>query len=285
MNWPQLRTGSDRDESLVKRLSDRDESLVKRLDTDNFQDILTKEQIFYDKDSCGSEIEFDSIGEPVDGQTVDALVRDLRAIKEKLGPNNQENKRQFDLLASERLHEANILDHQGWNKGVWRFLQLSLFDVVHWRWAKTLNNGTAGMSPGDKKNNISYQDRLFSQPVNRGCLSRLWLWNKILLDPQNKKDNRHLIKNLQEDNKVAIIERTTASSDGRLALAVARKHANQLNETAPRNLPHAQVLRRVMKLIIFKMAGIETLALDDTQLIAFVGNCFKDAQDSKKWKS
>ena len=276
MNWPQLRTGSKRDESLVKRL-----------DTDNFKDILTQTQIFYNKDSCGSEIEFDSIGEPVDGQSVDALVRDLRAIKEKLGQNNQDNKRQFDLLASERLHEANILDHQGWNHEVWRFLQLSLFDVVHWRWAKSSTNKSAGKSPGDNKNNISYEDRLFSQPVNRGCLSRLWLWNKILLDPQPPagKTERHLIESLQEDNKVAIIERTTASSDGRLALAVARKHANQLNETAPRNLPHAQVLRRVMKLIIFKMAGIETLALDDTQLIAFVGNCFKDAQDSKKWKS
>jgi hypothetical protein len=274
MNWPQLRTGSERDESLVKHL-----------DTDDFKDTLTQKQIFYNNDSCGSEIEFDSIGEPVDGQTVDALVRDLRAIKEKLGPNNQDNKRKFDLLASERLHEANILDHQGWNQGVWRFLQLSLFDVVHWRWAKTLNNGTAGMSPGDKKNNISYQDRLFSQPVNRGCLSRLWLWNKILLDPQPPagKTERHLIESLQEDNKVAIIERTTASSDGRLALAVARRHAIQLEKTPQRNLPHAQVLRRVMKLIIFKMAGIETLALDDKQLIDFVGNCFEDAQDSKKW--
>lgn len=274
MNWPQLRIDSETEVSLVMLLR-----------SDKFKDTLIEKQIFYDQDLCGSAIEFDSIGEPVDGQTVENLVRALRAIKEKLGPNNQENKRKFDLLASERLHEANILDHQGWNQGVWRFLQLSLFDVVHWRWAKAITNKSAGMSPGNKKNNISYQDRLFSQPVNRGCLSRLWLWNKILLDPQPPagKTERHLIESLQEDNKVAIIERTTASSDGRLALEVARRHAIQLDKTPQRNLPHAQVLRRVMKLIIFKMAGIETLALDDTQLMKFVENCFTDAKDSKKW--
>jgi len=275
MNWPQLRIDSETEVSLVMLLR-----------SDKFKDTLIGKQIFYNQNSCGSAIEFDSIGEPVDGQTVENLVRALRAIKEKLGPNNQDNKRKFDLLASERLHEANILDHQGWNQGVWRFLQLSLFDVVHWRWAKAITNKSAGKSPGDNKDNISYVDRLFSQPVNRGCLSRLWLWNKILLDPQPPagKTERHLIESLQEDNKVSIIERTTASSDGRLALAIARKHA-LLGKPAQGNLSNAQVLRRVMKLIIFKMAGIETLALDDNQLIEFVENCFKDAQDPKKWKS
>jgi hypothetical protein len=275
MNWPQLSNDSKRDESLVSCLT-----------TDNFKDILTQEQIFYDTDSCGSAIEFESIGDPVVGQTVVKLVRDLRAIKEELGDNDQDNKREFDLRASAKLHEAKILDHQGWNPKVWQFLQLSLFDVVHWRWAKSTTNKSAGMSPGDKKNNISHKDRLFSQPVNRGCLSRLWLWNKILLDPQPPagKTERHLIESLQEDNKVSIIERTTASSDGRLALAIARKHA-LLGKPAQGNLSNAQVLRRVMKLIIFKMAGIETLALDDNQLIEFVENCFKDAQDPKKWKS
>ena len=274
MNWPQFR---------IKRKNE--ESLASHITTENFADILTGEQIFYDQGSCGSGIEFDSIGEPVNGQTVSTLVLDLRNIKKILGSNTQENKRQFDLLASERLQKENIPEHQGWNARVWIFLQLTLFDVVHWRWAKE-NTNLAAWNKTDGKYNISYQDRLFSQPVNRGCLSRLWLWNKILIDPNppSDKNSRHLIECLLEDNKVAIIERTTASSDARLAMAIARRYAELPTPTTLKAVPNSQVLRRVMKLTILRMAGIETLALDDHQLKEFVKKCFLDAQDANNWK-
>lgn len=273
-NWPQWKIDPDKWESLAKEIT-----------TENFVDNLEKKQVIYDESTCGSAIEFDSIGEPVKGQTVSQLVRDLRQIQLSLESNTQENKRNFDLLASERLQKENIPDHQGWNTGFWNFLHFSLFDLVHWRWAK--NNFNLGAWKNEDGNfNISYQDRLFSQPINRGCLSRLWLWNKILLDPNppEGKNPRHLIECLLEDNKVAIVERTTASSDSRLTLAIARKHVKLSATTIPNDIPHSQILRRVMKLTTFRMAGIETLSLDDHQLQKFVEKCFEDAKDPKNWK-
>lgn len=272
MNWPQSGIGSDQRDKLVQMIT-----------TDNFKDILRENQCFYDGASCGSAIEFDSVGEPVSGQTVEKLTLDLRAIKDRLGINSAENKKQFDQEASARLQEANIPDNQGWNPNVWIFLQLTLFDVVHWRWARTNTNKSALNIDGKK--NISYKDRLFSKPINRGCLSRLWLWNKTLIDPAppEGQTGRHLIEFLQEDNKVAIIERTTCSSDGRLALAIAGKYSRLPAPAGANPVTNPLVLRRVMKLVIFKMAGIETLSLDETQLAGFVDKCFEEAQDAARW--
>jgi hypothetical protein len=278
MNWPQWKIREDEEKAIAEKIT-----------SENFRDMLDQKQVFYNRGSCGSAIEFDSVGEPASGETVEKLLSDLRQIKQKAqneeGRSLQEKKRIFDSLASVRLHEADIPDHQGWNPGVWTFLQLQLFDVVHWRWAKADSNAGAWKNV-DGKFNISYTDRIFSRPVNRGCLSRLWLWNKVLIDeykPEGKSD-RHLIDRLQEDNKVAIIERTTASSDGRLALAIARKFSELPAPLAPRTVNNSQILRRVMKLVIFKMAGIETMSLDEQQLEEFVKKCFEEAQDENKWK-
>ena len=104
------------------------------------------------------------------------------------------------------------------------------------------------------------------------------MWNKILIDTKQLGKERSLIESLQEDNKVAIIERTTVSSDGRLALAIARRH---LSKAKP---DPTQVLRRVMKLVILKMACIETMSLDDSQLNDFVEKCFAEAEDDDKWQ-
>ena len=139
---------------------------------------------------------------------------------------------------------------------VWTWMTVHLVpDYLVWRWARTDGSITTARVSGS---------------ILRNALGRLWL-RGMVFDLGAASDSRwSLMDRITEDAAVAILERTTVSSDQRVARAVAEAWI----DTGSVGTAAEVLLRNTMVRFRVQAALIEAVALDDTELKRLVEDAF-----------
>ncbi|CAI0907023.1 Uncharacterised protein [Serratia liquefaciens] len=168
--------------------------------------------------------------------------------------NSQLNKSKFDQEAAIFLSQIDSLKTgEGLRDDVWSFITAILIpDIVTWRYNDTSIERFSGGW--------------------RNTLQRLWIRGVVLDRGVNSQNRWELIYELSEDAMVQIFERTSISSNAKLALALAEGWLNNLEKIGRNRIE--DVMRNVVKIVRIKNQTTDLTYLSTFALNEIIGNAF-----------
>lgn len=178
----------------------------------------------------------------------------LRAAMESAGyPGTTLGARQsVDRALSIALATAGLPIGEMLRPDTWAWLATHLLPgYVQWRWGKKDGSVT---------------EERFSGPVVRNALGRLWLRGWVFDRGPQAEDRWGLVNTIPEDATVAVLERTSVSSDHRLARAIVEAWRNAAGEGTGAEA----VLRSTMIRARILSAVVETQSLSEPEIQRFV---------------
>jgi len=176
----------------------------------------------------------------------------------------------FDFTAVRLLLESmDIVPAEAARDEVWQYLTCVLVpDVVFWRFA-------------DPKSGRIDSRRILGG--NRNALGRLW-WRGYLLQDLGAEDGLWLLdpeRALNEDNLVALLERTSTAGLGRLSVTIAKEYLRRRPDVLRLGSSPAQrLMREGMKRLVRFASFIEFEALTSEESSQLVGEIFEHTVDS-----
>ncbi len=151
------------------------------------------------------------------------------------------------------------------NNDMWAYLNLRVFpDIVVYRWRKKKNDEYS-INP----------ERFFK--ITRNYCGTLWWRAYFFCDKSNEKDNWWLLKELSEDNLVAITERTRLRGYPNLPIQLGKKKVeiNNLNVT---NDFKETLFRKMMVIFLARISCINLHLLESSnQSIQIIENAYNAA--------
>lgn len=212
---------------------------------------------------------------PIGGQRVDreaiariqAIIR-LKADAAESEPDTQEAaRRRFDFEVARLLYEEmDLSPHEASQLGVWAFLScIVLPDVVRWRF------------PGEGDTPTRPERFLGGARGVRNTFGRLW-WRAYTLGDPDHVDRWHLVRQLLEDQAVAILERPTIAGYPPLARAVLKRAL--ASGIGDRGISRQDAIRDLSKRLR-RLAGVVPLeTLSQTVLDEYVDAALLDVERS-----
>ncbi|MXI85938.1 DUF6339 family protein [Sphaerochaeta halotolerans] len=155
---------------------------------------------------------------------------------------------------------------------MWTYLNLRVFpDIVVYRWRRKKNNEYS-INP----------ERFFK--ITRNYCGTLWWRAYFFFDKSNEIDNWWLLKELSEDNLVAITERTRLRGYPNLPIQLGKKKVeiNSLNET---NEFKEDLFRKMMVIFLARISCINLHLLESSnQSMQIIENAYNAAYCELKRK-
>ena len=212
---------------------------------------------------------------PIGGQKVDrdAIARIQTVVRLKADAADSDRdapeaaKRRFDYEVAMLLHEEmGISPHEASQLGVWAFLAcIVLPDVVRWRF------------PGEGDTPTRPERFLGGARGLRNTFGRLW-WRAYAFSDPDHVDRWHLVRQLLEDQAVAILERPTIAGYPPLARAVlTRTLASGIGD---RGISRQDAIRDLSKRLRRLAAVVPVETLSQTVLDEYVDAALLEVERS-----
>jgi hypothetical protein len=214
--------------------------------------------------------DFSSLGTKVEDEEIERLYEELLTIAKEHGypsPPSNSQARKADSDWGRILHESMQITRNEASKAcIWNALACHYMpNLVGWRWEDP-------SKPSEKPS-----ERWVTQErQDRHAFGRLWWRYEILKDPEKPEDPYWILRKLQEDEQVQIMERAALASIPRIPLTLAKAHlANNSKDSNER----MNRFRRAIKLLrlratIKDLEVMEAIGTSDN----FVLQCYHDAQ-------